>query len=164
MGGDSAAVQGWTRRQTALEKVFRRGPFLIGYTSSFRMGQLLQHHLEVPKQTERQADMNYMVTGFIESARKLLKDKGFTKIESNAETGGQFLVGYRGQLYTVHRDFQVGQVADGMDAIGSGREYALGAMYALNKLSPSRRLKRTLEITAYFNAAVAPPFIVRSMA
>jgi ATP-dependent protease HslVU (ClpYQ) peptidase subunit len=128
------------------------------------MGQLLQHHLEVPKQTERQADMNYMVTGFIESARKLLKDKGFTKIESNAETGGQFLVGYRGQLYTVHRDFQVGQVADGMDAIGSGREYALGAMYALNKLSPSRRLKRTLEITAYFNAAVAPPFIVRSMA
>ncbi len=118
MGGDSAAVQGWTRRQTALKKVFRRGPFLIGYTSSFRMGQLLQHHLDVPKQTDSQEDMAYMVTRFIESARKLLKDKGFAKVESNSESGGQFLVGYRGQLYTIHRDFQVGHVADGTGISG----------------------------------------------
>jgi ATP-dependent protease HslVU (ClpYQ) peptidase subunit len=164
MGGDSAAVQGWTRRKTALKKVFRRGPFLIGYTSSFRMGQLLEHHLDVPKQAAGQDDMAYMVTGFIESVRKLLKDKGFAKVESNSETGGQFLVGYRGQLYTVHRDFQVGHVADGMDAVGSGREYALGSLYALDKLGPTTRIKRALAITAYFNAAVAPPFVVRSMA
>jgi|MDTA01.1.fsa_nt_gb ATP-dependent protease HslVU (ClpYQ) peptidase subunit len=163
MGGDSASVQGWTRRQTALKKVFRRGPFLIGYTSSFRMGQLLEHHLDVPKQKATESDMSYMVTGFIESTRKLLKEKGFTKVESNAESGGQFLVGYRGSLYTIHRDFQVGQAADGLDAVGSGREYALGAMQALSKLPPARRIKKALEITAYFNAAVAPPFVVRQM-
>lgn len=41
IGVDSAAVQGWTRRKSRVAKVFHRGPFLIGYTTSFRMGQLL---------------------------------------------------------------------------------------------------------------------------
>ena len=45
LGGDSAAVHGWTRRRTRLRKVFRKGPFLVGYTTSFRMGQLLEHQL-----------------------------------------------------------------------------------------------------------------------
>ena len=113
IGVDSAAVSGWTRRETLQKKVFRRGPFLIGYTTSFRMGQLLEHHLDVPKQKDDQDDMAFMVTVFVEAARKLFKEKGFSKIESNNESGGQFLVGYRGVLYSIEKDFQVGRVADG---------------------------------------------------
>ena len=68
IGADSAAVHSWTRRQTSLAKVFRRGPFLIGYTTSFRMGQLLQHELTVPKQ-QGDDDVHYLVTQFIEAVR-----------------------------------------------------------------------------------------------
>ena len=109
IGVDSAAVSGWTRRQTQLLKVFRRGPFLIGYTTSFRMGQLLEHQLLVPPQAPNETDMSFMVNRFIEAARVLLKERGFAKIEANNESGGQFLVGYRGRLYSVESDFQVGQ-------------------------------------------------------
>jgi ATP-dependent protease HslVU (ClpYQ) peptidase subunit len=163
VGVDSAAVQGWTRRESRVNKVFRRGPFLIGYTTSFRMGQVLEHHLEVPRQLAGQSDEAYMVKHFIESARTLLKEKGFTKIESNSEKGGQFLVGYRGKLYSIESDFQVGEQADGYDAIGSGADFALGAMRALGRVPPTRRVRRALEIAAHFNMGVCAPFTIKTI-
>lgn len=163
IGGDSASVAGWTSRITRLPKVFKKGPFLIGYTTSFRMGQLLEHSLQVPAQAQTDRDdMRYMVTVFVEHVRTLLKDRGMAKIEANAESGGQFLVGYRSRLYSVQSDFQVNEMADGFDAVGSGAEYALGAISALRGVSPIPRLKRALEISARFNMGVCGPFFVRS--
>lgn len=163
MGVDSAAVQGWTRRASRVSKVFRRGPFLIGYTTSFRMGQLLEHHLVVKPQAEGQSDMAFMVTQFIEAVRVLLKEKGFTKVESNTEKGGQFLVGYKKQLYSVDSDFQVGHQSEPFDAVGSGAEFALGAMKALEKTAPQRRIRRALEIAAHFNMGVCAPFSIKTI-
>jgi ATP-dependent protease HslVU (ClpYQ) peptidase subunit len=163
LGVDSAAVQGWTRRASQVSKVFRRGPFLIGYTTSFRMGQLLEHHLNVAPQTEKQTDMGFMVTHFIEAVRVLLKEKGFTKIESNTEKGGQFLVGYRKHLYTIESDFQVGHLVEEFDAIGSGADFALGAMRALDKTAPMLRVRRALEIAAHYNMGVCGPFTIKTM-
>lgn len=163
VGVDSAAISGWTRRATNLRKVFRRGPFLIGYTTSFRMGQLLEHQLDVPPQAERQSDMEFMVSVFVEAARRLLKERGFAKIEGNTESGGQFLVGYRGNLYSIESDFQVGEMSDGFDAIGSGAEVALGAMMALSGEKPSARIRRALEIASHFNMGVSAPYHIRSI-
>ncbi|HTJ83042.1 MAG TPA: hypothetical protein VL400_15080 [Polyangiaceae bacterium] len=164
IGADSASVAGWTSRITRLPKVFRRGPFLIGYTTSFRMGQLLEHALSVPPQppTEKD-DMRFMVTVFVEHVRALLKERGVAKVEANAETGGQFLVGYKKRLFSVQSDFQVNEMADGFDAVGSGAEYALGALAALRTMKPIPRLKRALEISAHFNMGVSPPFFVKSL-
>ena len=163
IGADSASVAGWTSRVTRLPKVFRRGPFLMGYTTSFRMGQLLQHSLMVPPQGEERDDMRFMVTTFVECVRMLLKERGVAKIEANSESGGQFLVGYRGRLYSVQQDFQVNEMADGFDAVGSGAEYALGALASTRGLAPTVRLKKALEVSAHFNMAVSPPFFVRSL-
>lgn len=163
IGADSASVAGWTSRVTRLPKVFRRGPFLIGYTTSFRMGQLLQHALEVPPQGAERDDMRYLVTTFAECVRLLLKERGVAKIESNAESGGQFLVGYRGHLYSVQSDFQVNEMADRFDAVGSGAEYALGAIAASKGVPAIRRLKRALEVSAHFNMGVSGPFFVKSL-
>jgi hypothetical protein len=163
IGVDSAAVSGWTRRQTRLSKVFRRGPMLIGYTTSFRMGQLLEHDLQLPEHPPELDDMSYLVTHFIEHVRLLLKTKGFAKIESNNESGGQFLLGYKGRLFSVDSDFQVGETAEGLDAIGSGCDVALGAMVALEQLEPNKRIRRALEIASRFNMGVMAPFHVKSL-
>ena len=163
IGGDSASVQGWTSRITRLPKVFRRGPFLIGYTTSFRMGQLLQFGLEPRVQAAGEDDMRFMVTEVAERVRLLLKERGVAKVESNAETGGQFLVGYRSRLYSVMSDFQVNEMADGYDAVGSGAEYALGALRAMTGASPQARVRRALDVSAHFSMAVCPPFFVRSL-
>ena len=164
IGADSASVHGWTRRQTRLEKVFRRGPFLIGYTTSFRMGQLLEHQLQVASQPKNISNMNFMVTHFIEAVRQLLKERGFAKVEANNESGGQFLVAYRGTLYSIDSDFQVGEMADNFDAIGSGSDFALGALQATARIAPRARVKRALEVATHFNMGVCPPFVIKSMA
>lgn len=163
IGADSASVAGWTSRITKLPKVFKKGPFLIGYTTSFRMGQLLEHALHVPSQSGERDDMKFMVTVFVEQVRLLLKERGMAKIESGAESGGQFLVGYKSRLYSVQSDFQVNEMADCFDAVGSGAEYALGALSALTALAPPARLKRALAISAHFNMGVCAPFFVRSL-
>ncbi len=164
IGADSASVHGWTRRETKLQKVFRRGSFLIGYTTSFRMGQLLEHQLKVAPQPPNISVMNYLVSHFIEAVRKLLKERGFAKVESNNESGGQFLVAYRGRLFSIDSDFQVGEMADGFDAVGSGAEFALGAMQGLRRTAPRTRVKRALEVAAHFNMGVCPPFVIKSIA
>jgi ATP-dependent protease HslVU (ClpYQ) peptidase subunit len=107
--------------------------------------------------------MTYMVTQFIKCVRALLKDEGLAKIETNVEQGGRFLVGYRGKLYSVASDYQVGHMSDEFDVIGSGNEFALAAMKALADLPPTKRIKKALEISAYFNMGVCPPFNVKSM-
>jgi len=161
IGGDSASVQGWTSRVTRLPKVFRRGAFLIGYTTSFRMGQLLQHHLEVRPQRPDEDDTEYLVVEVAERVRLLLKERGVAKVEANTESGGQFLIGYRGRLFSVQQDFQVNEMADGYDAVGSGAEYALGALRALDRSPPLPRLRKALEISAHFNMGVSGPFSVK---
>ena len=162
IGADSASVDGWETRQTALPKVFRRDGFLIAYTTSFRMGQLLQHHVAIPLQAEDCDDMSYMVCTFIESVRGCLKDCGFSEVDNNQESGGSFLVGYRGRLYSVAPDFQVNEMAAGVDAIGCGRQYALGAIRVLRHLPPEERIARALDVAAHYSGAVIPPFNILS--
>lgn len=163
IGGDSAAVSGWTVQETALRKVFRVGQFLIGYAGSFRMGQILQYHLSVPQQQDGVSDERYMVVDFVEAARTCFKEKGYTKIDNNREAAPYVLVGYRSTLYMIDDDFQVQHLESGLDAIGSGREYALGAMAARMDLSPYDRIMRALEISASFSGSVCAPFRVEQL-
>lgn len=163
IGADSASISNLVIRATNVPKVFRRGPFIIGYTTSFRMGQLLEHWLEVPKQTtESKSDQEYMVKEFAESIRTLFKDKGFAETNSGAESGGTFLVGYGGHLFTIYADFQVNEICDKFDAVGCGGPFALGAMAALKTLEPVERIEKSLEIAAHFSAGVCGPFRIIS--
>lgn len=162
MGGDSASATSWDMRITKLPKVFGLKNFLIGYTSSFRMGQLLQYQLTVPLQNGED-DMAYMVGTFIEEVRRLFKDNGYTKIENNQEEGGCFLVGYKRRLYVVHSDFQVNEHTDGFEAIGCGQDYALATMKALETLPPRDRITKALEIAAYFSNGVCAPFHIEEL-
>lgn len=157
LGGDSAAPSGWNIRITRTPKVFKKSNFLIGYTSSFRMGQLLQHRLTVGPQGG-ECDNSYMVNTFTEAVRQCLKDYGYSKTENNREEGGQFLVGYRGHLYHVYNDFQVAEFVDDYGAVGCGEGYALGAMKAMSDVEPKARIEKSLEIAAYFSNGVAGPF------
>jgi len=161
LGGDSAATDNWDTRVTRLKKVFRRGEFLIGYTSSFRMGQILQHHLDVRPQESTEDNEHYMVAGFVEAVRECLKQFAYTKIEHSKEEGGSFLVGYNGGLYNVMSDFQVNFYHDAYDAIGVGAQYALGAMRVLGEMvTPEARIYRALGAAAYFSNGVCAPFYV----
>lgn len=163
MGCDSAASSGWNNRPTVLPKVFQVGDFLIGYTSSFRMGQLLQYHLKV-REREEESSMRYMVTGFVPAMRECLKEGGYAKVENNQEEIGFFLVGYQGRVYTIADDMQVNRYQDGMSAVGCGANYALATLATLQdmdeKLDPEKAIMKSLEIAGRFSNGVSGPYTV----
>lgn len=162
IGGDSAGVSNnWTLMVRADEKVFTTGPFVMGFTSSFRMGQLLRYSLTVPEQTSDQTDHAFMCTTFIDAVRGCLKTGGYARKEHDAESGGCFLVGYRGNLYLIGSDYQVGRPSPGYDAVGCGGDVALGALFASSG-PPSKRVKTALRAAASHNAGVRGPFKVVS--
>lgn len=162
IGGDSAGSAGHHRRIRADEKVFTKGQFVMGFTSSFRMGQLLRYSLNVAGKPEDMDDAQYMSTWFVDAVRRCLKDGGFAKVSEGREEGGVFIVGYRGRIYTVESDFQVGIPTEPYDAVGCGIDYALGALHALRstKLTPKTRVTRALDAASTYSGAVAPPYVV----
>ena len=164
LGADSAAVSGSEIRTSIIKKVFRRGEFLFAYTSSFRMGQLLQHQLvldELPM--NYLVTMDYMVNQFIENVRDLFKSKGYSKIENNEEYAGNFLIGVHGRLFHIWSDFQVSEFLD-YTADGSGKQFALGAMEALKTVikTPEERIIEAIKIAEKFTTTVSLPAIVVS--
>jgi len=158
VGADSSAIIGsWCIRVTSIPKIFRNNEFIIGYTGSFRMGQLLQF-MKIPPCNK--PDENYMINKFIETIRSEFKTKGYSKVDNNEETGGSFLVGVKDCLYQISSDFQVQRYNDGIASIGSGEEYAYGAMRALKDIKPEERIKKSLEIVAYYSPSVIEPFTI----
>ncbi len=162
IGGDSAGVAGYHIRIRNDEKVFVREEMVFGFTSSFRMGQLLRYSLTIPEHSPKKTDMQYLCTDFMTAVIKCFKDNSYAKVENGIAEGGVFLMGYRGSLYRVDNDFQVGQEADNFSAVGCGESYAFGALKAVasNKISSTKRLEIALEIAAYFSAGVCAPFRV----
>jgi len=158
MGGDSAGVSGLDIIVRSDRKIFKNGPFLMGFTSSFRMGQLLAYKLKVPERKEYQDIMEYMVTEFVDAVRTTFKDGGYTFIKDSRETGGAFLVGYEGRLFQIESDFQVCESSYQYDACGCGTPYALGSLRNSYSLEPRERLQQALETAAHFSAGVCAPF------
>lgn len=158
IGGDSAGIAGLSLSIRADEKVFSNGPFVMGFTTSFRMGQLLRYKFDPPQQTVNTDDMKYMVTDFIDATRKCFAINGFG--DKDATIGGTFLVGYKGKLYTIDADYQVGIPSKAFDAVGCGSQLALGALYASSSKKPEERVRLALEAASTFSAGVAPPFTI----
>lgn len=164
IGGDSAGIAGWASSERADTKVFRRGPFLFGFTSSFRMGQLLRYRLEVPEMIDGEQSIDeYLTVSFVDAVRDVLKTGGMAKKKEDVEEGGTFLLGFRGRLFTVADDYQVGENTKPYDACGAGHELALGAMYASEHLDPEDRIRQALAAADEWSASVRPPFHILTL-
>ena len=142
-------------------KVFAVGPYVMGFTTSFRMGQLLRYRLTTRAPDTWDVD-RFMATDFIDDVRTALRGSGWLSTENGQERGGQFLVGVGGRLYAIHGDFQIARSAHGYDAVGCGQDLALGALRATRAagLRGEDRALVALDAAATFSAGVAEPFHV----
>ena len=165
MGSDHAASDdksGWILSRKD-PKVFKVGQYGIAFTDSFRMGQILQYSWVPPKYTTTKTNSGldkFMRTKFIDSVKQAFKDSGFGTIGGSEEdTGGIFIVGVEGRIFTIVEDFHVGENVVNYMAEGSGGMFALGALHATkHQKNPRMRLKAALEAAAEFSMSVAPPF------
>ncbi|MER5450803.1 hypothetical protein ABT065_35135 [Streptomyces sp. NPDC002764] len=158
LGGDSAGSSGSQLTIRRDRKVFTNGPYVLGFTTSFRMGQLLHHAFQAP---HPQGDLDrFMVTTFIDAVRTCLKEGGWARKDSEQEQAGSFLVGVHGRLFEVHDDYQVGEPAAGYAAVGCGDDLALGALHATAGLGlkPRERLTAALRAADHHSTFVSAPY------
>lgn len=169
IGGDSAGIAGDSLRHRKDEKVFELknnlDTIIFGFTTSFRMGQLLRYGFNLPNHPKNMSNMEYLCTLFIDSIRNRFKAGGWLERRNDMECGGTFLVGYRGGLYYVGSDFQVGETIKNFDSVGSGREVAIGALHVLehiSDMSPEEKITKSLEAAEHHLSTVAGPFTIVS--
>lgn len=157
IGGDSAASTGTSIAIRKGSKVFARGNFIFGCEGSFRMIQLLKFSLILPKTKIIDVE-KYLCTSFVKEVKRLIRE-GMSENEGNKF--GSFLIGYNNRLFEFDEDLQLGENLNGIEAIGSGSDIALGSIFT-SKGEPKERIIQALEAATFFNAAVARPFTVLS--
>lgn len=167
LGGDSLGVGGIDVLVRDDKKVFKKGQFLFGCTGSYRELQLVQHALRIPKPPESPArDHLYMCTTFVDKLRNTLKKAGALKEKSGVQAmESAIIVGFRGTLYIIEEDFQVGIASHGYASVGCGSPYAMGSLFAMYAHAPSDSVEdsrcgaeQALSAAVEFSGGVRPPF------
>jgi hypothetical protein len=161
MGADSGGFgDDWSVVVRADPKVFRKDDMLIGYTSSYRMGQLLRFKLDIPPVRTGKDPYEFMCTDFVDAVRGCFEDGGYMKKESEREVGGTFLVGWKGTVYTVESDYQVGIAHDVYAAVGIGSPYALGSLFRSYFDDPIHPVEVALACAEHHCAGVRGPYTI----
>ena len=163
VGGDSATGNGWGLRTAAMPKVFRLGELLVGFTDTWRFGQLIQYSLTLPQRDGEDSDERYLIATVIPALHTTLKDHGYVTTEDSRESGGSAIVGYRGRVYELSPNFGLTTFADKFAAVGVGWMFAEGAMLALEQLPPKERILKALDIVGRCADGVLPPYGVMEL-
>ncbi len=159
LGADSISADGWVCFVSDQPKLFRIGAYVLGFTSSWRMGDLLRHHLRLPPPPVARVHRHMVVT-VIPAIRACLKEGGFATTKEGAEIGGFFLIGASGHLFQVASDYQVNRSSHGYDVVGVANAIALGALAATDRagLTPRKRLRTALEAAGKHCMGVRGPW------
>lgn len=170
LGGDSASLSGWDQIHRLDGKVARLRTadgvaMVLGFTSSYRMGQLLMRCWDPPALAGAYP-WAWAVEEAVPSVRTLLRDGGYMKVkEEREEDSGGFLVGVAGALLEFDSDLQVVDIPR-FAAVGAGHAYAVGAMEVMVgvdlPVTPASKVRRALAVAARFSASTVPPFRVVS--
>lgn len=163
IGGDSAGVAGFSLETRKDEKVFVNHGMIIGFTTSFRMGNILQWSFTPPKKSANMSDEKYMNTTFINAVREAFRKCGYLNNVNGREDGGCFVVGYNKSIYVVESDFQIAVPLNPFTAVGCGRDICLGSLYTSEGAEPKVRITMALKAAQMFSAGVREPFVIKNI-
>lgn len=164
VGADSCGSDGYSKHVHNKPKVFTVGDFIIGYTSSFRMGQILEHQWTPPARDEGNSDYDYLVKQVVPSIMSLFEDQSFAKKEKGEIEGGTFIIGYKGKCYYIQDDFAVLEPKDGFHSVGSGTKWALGSLYSTKGDDDvEKRINLAIEAAEHYSCTVQGPVVIKSI-
>jgi len=141
-------------RTATVSKIFRNRDYTFSYCGSIRTAQLVAPELFEPPE-----DIIYLPNKLYEH----FSEYGcvlYSPNEVRTQTTN-FLVVYKGKLYEILSDFQIGEVLH-FSALGSGSSYAFGALDILVrlKLPPKEKVRLALETACKFDSTSSPPFTI----
>lgn len=138
LGGDSCNGQPdqYVRYAVTGSKVFKLTdeegvPLLVGYTTSWRMGDQLRYRLSVPPIPSNPSKLlSWIKVIFTDAVISAMSKSQWLRKKDERVEGGTFLIGVRGRIFQMGDDFSTIESSSGLSAVGCGYEFALGAMHA----------------------------------
>jgi len=145
MAGDKCGSDGFTKDLHVKPKVFRRNNLAFGYTSSFRMGQILEYS-KMSKDLPDWTDESNVYTSFVDWAKTAMKDGGYLEENKGVVSGGNFIF-YNGKsLFEVQDDFSILVPEDGLLAVGAGEYHAKAIMRTYMALVKKELIKFDIDL------------------
>lgn len=160
MGADSCAGSGHRAAAVKTVKIAKVGEYLIGYTSSFRMGQILHHALSTTKHNEKNDILWHIVNVLIPELKSSLRSSGWLETNNGRDSGGEFILAHGNRIFVVQTDFSVLEYEEDFISVGCGEEWAVGALNALRKqkIEEKEKLQIALDTAQKFSSYVRAPF------
>ena len=131
MACDSGESYAGRLMQEDNSKIFCVKDLMFGVSGYSRASNLLEHSLVLPE-NERESDMQYLSLDAAQAISECLNNGKLAK-NDNGEEDSQttILIGYKGKVYFMAQNYSVSRYSCGYFAIGSGADYALGAIHAM---------------------------------
>jgi ATP-dependent protease HslVU (ClpYQ) peptidase subunit len=120
-----------------MKKISQRGAFLVAGSGEVQPCDVVQHFWVPPKLTIKESEdiYHFMITKAMPSLRKCLTDNGYDFNEGKGEGKAEenrfsFIMAVGGELFDIGDDLSVIRSGSGIYGVGSGADYAMGALYA----------------------------------
>lgn len=160
MGSDSRTMSGNFIFNSTGNKIIEFENITIGFCGSCRISDVINSSFVMPDHPSGKSDLQYMQSNFINAIRECLESAKASSVEENNTSSmdkSALLILYHDKFYTVECDYSILEYSDFV-AIGSGSDFALGALEVTKDLEPEIRVTKALEAACKFNAGCAPPF------
>jgi ATP-dependent protease HslVU (ClpYQ) peptidase subunit len=139
-------------------KAVERGSYIIGGAGDYRALQVVLHGW-IPPVVTAKAKLNlyeFVINKVAPSLKQTLTESGIEFTKTNDSEDNKFelslIIGINGSLFEIDSDFAIAMNNTGLYAIGSGGDYALGALHA------GVSALEAIEIAAINNNGTSAPF------
>lgn len=137
-------------------KIWARDGMLFGAHGAVRMLQLLRYVLDIPEYSSGKDKVQYLVQQFVPALQACFEKNKY----EDSQLDGGILMSIEGELFTIGKEFNVCNTADGYDSVGKASEVAIGSLHSTGQLglSPLKRLYLALSATERHTCVVSAPF------
>lgn len=139
-------------------KIVERNGWHIGVAGSSRLSNLLLHAFTWPK-APRRDNTAAVVRVATDIAKMATSDELVASTEGGQKSlASEVMLVIGGHIYTLGRDLGACRSRRGFAAIGSGDQYALGALAVTKAMDPQKRVLTALRAVAALCPTVRAPF------
>lgn len=145
MAADRQSTAGNMKMASSEPKVFVRGEFAYGVTGAHRIANILRYAFKEPPKAVGQSLMDYFVNSWIPTWTECLHHHGQKQIVHNVTHSEAWLmIGHEGKLMMMAGDFTIIEEEHPYAAIGSGGDFAKGALNVMRQSSDTQNANITL--------------------
>jgi ATP-dependent protease HslVU (ClpYQ) peptidase subunit len=155
LGADSQVTNGNRKNiHVKMEKITKNNGYLIAGSGDSQPCDILQHIFipPVPTISDRKDLYHFMITKFVPAMRDCLEENDWKPSSDDKDSGFNILIAFDGEMFDIGDDFSVIINQDGIYGVGSGSQFAMGALYA------GASIEKALEYAAANDVYTSAPF------